>query len=118
MIDEHPELYSDGTPWECPLCSVANCKGEQKCRLCGLPAVNSCTGCKKELDRNARFCKHCGEMSVYFRYAVYDDQERALAKASSKKSISRWRRHGVRYLNIEDEYEYVQQLRHYGEIIG
>ena len=114
--------YDDGyhakapVPWKCPLCSVKNSRGEQRCRLCQLPAVNTCTGCIKELGRNARFCKYCGEMSVYFRYAVFDPQECILAKKDSAKTVSYWRRRGVRYMNIVDEYDYIRQYEECGQV--
>ena len=87
------------------------------CRICGLPRKNECSCCKKPLDQSARFCKYCGAMSIYFKLAVSDPKECELAKRFSKKTISEWKKHGVRYLNIEDEHDYVQQLDHYGEIV-
>jgi len=56
-------------------------------------------------------------MTLYFLLAVYDPGEWELARKSSSKAISYWKRRGVRYLNIVDEQDYNQQLKEYGEIV-
>ena len=103
--------------WKCPLCSAENTRGESTCRFCQLPYQNECTGCRRAVGKTDRFCKYCGSATVYFQTAVFDPQERSLAGKDCRKTFSYWRRQGVRYLNIEDEYYYVQQLRNLGEIV-
>lgn len=118
MNDEYDDLYgSQSRSWVCPLCSAENVKDEKTCRFCRLPSRNECKKSRHIVGKRDHFCKYCGSATVYFESAVFDPQERALARKACKATFSYWRKQGVRYLNIEDEYEYSQQLIRYGEII-
>ena len=104
-------------PWKCPLCSAENRRGEECCRFCRLPAVNQCVRCKQRVGKTDHFCKYCGSATVYFQAAVFDPNERKLAAKECRRTFSYWRKKGVRYVDMEEEYDYSLQVQAFGEVV-
>lgn len=72
----HGIFYTDGIKTDknrrviqCPACeNEVFTKGLYFCKICGTPQYNYCTytDCQQVNDGNARYCRYCGSMTVYF----------------------------------------------------
>lgn len=63
-----------GAPITCPRCGTLNNRKREECRYCNGPLENYCTDdCCYTLNRpEARFCKKCGQPTIFNKGRVFD----------------------------------------------
>ena len=73
-------------PVECPRCGTLNNQVREACRYCNGPLENYCSDdtCDCVNQRNARFCKKCGQPTVFMQQRVFDERLCAFLKQSAK----------------------------------
>ena len=73
-------------PVECPRCSTLNNQIREECRYCKGPLENYCSDdtCDCLNKKDARFCKKCGQPTVFTLQRVFDERLCAFLKQSAK----------------------------------
>ena len=73
-------------PVECPRCGTLNNRVREECRYCNGPLENYCSDdtCDCLNKRDARFCKKCGQPTVFMKQRVFDERLCAFLKQSAK----------------------------------
>ena len=73
-------------PVECPRCGTLNNQVREECRYCDGPLENYCSDdtCDCLNKRDARFCKKCGQPTVFMKQRVFDERLCAFLKQSAK----------------------------------
>lgn len=63
---------------ECPICENVDIQeGHKFCKICGIPLLNHCSACDKELDFGTRFCTECGKPSTFFIEGILKEWKQA-----------------------------------------
>ena len=62
---------------KCLKCGEKTTEGDEKeffCSHCGAPVLNRCSDyeCRKILEPTAKFCKYCGNPSIFKNYGLLD----------------------------------------------
>ena len=71
-------------PVECPRCGTLNNQVRDECRFCDCPLENYCEDSDCVNQRNARFCKKCGQPTLFSRHKVFNEAYVQMMHLSAK----------------------------------
>lgn len=71
-------------PVKCPRCGTLNNQIREECRYCRCPLENYCEDCDYTNLKNARFCKKCGQPSLFSKYKVFNEAYVEMMHLSAK----------------------------------
>lgn len=70
----------------CPRCDTKNHEDREKCRICRFPLENFCSDdtCNCLNSPKARYCKQCGQPTIFLNLRAFDDEYNAFWKQSAR----------------------------------
>lgn len=79
-------------PVECPRCGMLNNQVRDICRYCNGSLENYCSddNCNCLNKSDARFCKSCGQPTVFMQQRVFDEQLCAILKQSARSYFEKY----------------------------